>query len=256
MTFQAELAVVSDIHLLRADDDRGQRLIEVIDYFTANELTHFVMLGDIFDICLGNHPYFQKKFAPIGAALSRLAQSSTKVHYLEGNHEFRIEALPWDGVNFVTAGALVLDIGGERFQFEHGDLIYSHSRYKKFRKFIKSRLVTESLKYFPGATLDRLATSSAKVSRAQDEHREINHDAILSHAWQWLAAGNASKGFFGHFHVPYAETHNSKPQQKLFSVDSWDHPNVLVLKDGEFYRWDLARHSSIQLEPASSILSK
>ena len=247
MSLSADLVVVSDVHLLHTEDQRGSRLIEVIGQCASGTVANFVMLGDIFDICLGNHRYFQRKFAKLGEALTQLANAGTNVFYIEGNHEFRIDGLAWSKVNFITEGSLSLEISEKRYLFEHGDLIYSHDRYKKFRKFIKSRAVTETLRFFPGKLLDRLATGSAKVSRAQDEYREINHDKILSHAWGWLESGGADRGIFGHFHVPYAEIDPTNPKRGLYSVSSWDEPSVLVLKDDEFFRWYVARHGDPQL---------
>ena len=164
--FQAGLVVASDIHMLTADDEKGKILVDAISQMEKGQVEYFVLLGDIFEFCLGHHPYFQKRFAPIGQALERLAKSGTKILFVEGNHEFRIDGFPWQGVEFVTDGdARVTLSSGHTFSFAHGDLIYSHDRYKKFRKVVKSKLVTGIVRWIPGGVMNWLATGSAQISR-------------------------------------------------------------------------------------------
>ena len=139
----ASLVVVSDIHLHRPDDERGQLLLRVLEQVKMGQVEYLVLLGDIFDFCLGSHPYFQRKFELIGAALSDVARSGTRVIYVEGNHEFRLRDLPWEGVHIVENGTHSFELSeGPKIQLAHGDMIYTHRRYKRVRKFVKSSFVT------------------------------------------------------------------------------------------------------------------
>lgn len=233
----ASLLVVSDIHLNHPDDPRGQKLLGLLEALVQSEVEYLVLMGDIFDFCLGSHPFFQKKFKRIGEALTAVARSGTQVIYLEGNHEFKLRALQWQGVQVIDEGTHTIQLkSGRKIQMAHGDLIYSHNRYRAFRKLVKSRWVTGIARYLPGYWMDQLATKGSEVSRSADQYRSIEHDKILGAVDAWLEQGEGDFGIFGHFHVPYAEPRRDGKIGGVFSVDCWDRPNVLGLRDDRFYR--------------------
>ncbi|SMF69707.1 UDP-2,3-diacylglucosamine diphosphatase [Pseudobacteriovorax antillogorgiicola] len=255
--FNASLVVASDIHLHSAYDEKGRLLLKALRQVAEGNVEYFVFLGDIFDFCLGSHPYFQRRFEAIGAALEAVAASGTRVIYLEGNHEFRIKDFGWEGVEFYPSGEAELEIStGERFKMAHGDMIYSHERYKKFRKVVKSQWLTGAARLVPGPLMNWLATRGAHISRSQDEYRTINHDAILGAVYSWLETTAHDYGLFGHFHVPYAESRRDGRKGGVFSVDCWDKPNFLVFREGAFHRW-LPQEASKrpQLMPAKPLLA-
>ncbi len=235
----ASLIVVSDIHLSRSDDDRAQKLLGLLQRIRKGQVDNLVLLGDIFDFCLGSHPYFQKKYASIGAALEEVAASGTKVTFLEGNHEFKLDAFPWKGIEFIMNGTHVLHLkNGQKVQFAHGDMIYSHRRYKAFRWLVKSAFITGVARLFPGSFIDHLTSKTSEVSRSADQYRTIHHDRILAAVDHWMEQGHSEYGVFGHFHVPYAEPRRDLKEGVVLSVDCWDKPNALVFRpDGIFRLW-------------------
>ena len=235
----ASLIVVSDIHLSHSDDERAKKLLTFLSHIEVGMVDTLVLLGDIFDFCLGSHAYFQKKFAPIVDALERVAMSGTKVVFLEGNHEFALKALPWTHVTVVPHGTYLIPLrNGQFVQAAHGDMIYSHRRYKAFRWLVKGRFVQAVARLFPGAFLDHLTRKTSEVSRSADEYRPIYHDKILAAVDAWMEGPGrmAQYGIFGHFHVPYAEPRRDLKEGAVLSVDSWDKPNALVFKEDGIYR--------------------
>lgn len=246
--WSASILVVSDIHLSHIGDKRAQALLHILREIPRAKVEYLVLLGDIFDFCLGSHRYFQGKFQAIGEALEAVAASGCRVIFLEGNHEFKLASLPWQGVTFVPEGTIHLQTqSGQRIQCAHGDMIYSHRPYKIFRSIVKSWLVTSIARLLPGPIMDKLATTSSEVSRAQDQYRSIKHEPIVAAVDGWLEQGKAEFGLFGHFHVPYAEGRRDQSPGGLLSVESWDRPNVLALKDGRFYRAYLEENWQWQL---------
>lgn len=241
----ATLIVVSDIHLSQSGDERAQRFLSLLAEVEKGRVDTFCMLGDIFDFCLGSHPYFQTKYQTIGEALERVAASGTRVIYLEGNHEFRLKDLPWKGIEIVPDGTKLIPLGnGQVVQAAHGDMIYSHRRYKTFRWAVKSRFVTGVARLFPGSFLDHLTSKTSEVSRSADAYRPIYHEKILSAVDDWMEKkkdkieGETQYGIFGHFHVPYAEPRRDLKEGAVLSVDCWDKPNALVfLRDGISRIW-------------------
>ncbi len=184
-------------------------------------------------------PYFQSKFAPIVAALEKVAVSGTKVVFLEGNHEFALKSLAWTHVEVVPHGTYVVPLkNGQFVQAAHGDMIYSHRRYKAFRWLVKGRFVQAVARLFPGGFLDHLTRKTSEVSRSADEYRPIYHDKILAAVDSWMESPGrtAEYGIFGHFHVPYAEPRRDGKEGAVLSVDCWDKPNALVFGEDGIYR--------------------
>lgn len=236
---RASLAVVSDIHLHHPDDSKARTLLAILEQLAFSDLEYFVLLGDIFDFTLGSSRYYRRKFAAIGAALSRLAAHNTKVLFVEGNHEFDMQHFRWPGVQVIPEGNYILNLrNGARVKLTHGDMLAPHARYAAFRKFVKSPFVTTCASFVPGRVMDMLTLKSAQISRAADEHRTINHEKLLHVANNWLDADQVEHGIFGHYHVPYAEPRLNR-DGLILSLDCWDKPNMLVLTDDhEFWRYE------------------
>jgi UDP-2,3-diacylglucosamine hydrolase len=234
---QAELIVVSDIHLRQEGDDRHQLLMSLGEQILSGDVGHFVLLGDIFDFCLGSNRHFKTKFSAIGNLLTRISQKGTRVLFFEGNHEFDLDKIGWPGVEIIPEGNFQIKLTqGLNIKMAHGDLVYSKWSYRWFRWFLKSPVVLFIARHVPGKWLDDYALFHARASRASDRYRTLDHEELLGDANRWLNSGDATDGIFGHFHVPYAEPSESQ-RGLILSVDSWDKPNFLACVDGKFERW-------------------
>ncbi len=252
---KASLIVVSDIHLHHCDDVRALNLLTLVNRLEKLDLEYFVLLGDIFDFGLGSSKFYRRKFAPIGQALTALAQSGTKVIFFEGNHEFNLKRFGWKDVRVIESGDHILHLqDGAKIKLAHGDMIYPSKVYAAFRQMVKSAPVKEIASLVPGRLLDRLTLKSAEISRAQDDTRKMDHLGLIETANAWLNRDDCHHGIFGHFHVPYAE-----PRQngvgKILSLDCWDKPNFLLYNEGEFYRGFL-EEKDIRIEAAQPILAQ
>lgn len=251
-TLDAALVVASDIHLRHLSDERGRLLLDVLA--RLGRVEYLVLNGDIYDFCMGDSPYFKRKFAALGKALEEVARRGTKVVFVEGNHEFHMRDIGWDGVEFIVERDYVVTLSsGERIKFSHGDLITDDFWYRAFRGLVKSRVALVLAKLLPGSWLDAYSLKHASVSRAQDKYRKLDHSRILAAFNRWLGDGSYDHGVIGHFHVPYAEKRETHDGLML-SVDSWDSPNLLVYKDGRFQRIFLRAPGEIFLfEGAESV---
>lgn len=247
-SIQADALIASDIHLSQLDDERGQLLMAMLKNVEQSDVGHLILLGDIFDFCLGSHPFYQRKYKALGESLERCVASGTQVVYVEGNHEFRLQDFGWKGVEFFSGDTTYVKLrSGQLLQLGHGDLIFSHSRYKAFRRVVKSRWFTTAVGILPGRLMDYLARKAAETSRAQDAYRTIHHDRILGAAYQWLEAGEGDYGLFGHFHIPYAEARRDGKAGGIYSMDCWDQPNFLLIQNGDFYRLEPELTDSISV---------
>lgn len=248
----APFVLASDIHLKHLGDERGRLLLDALE--RLGDVEYLVLNGDIFDFCLGDSVYFQRKFEALGQSLGRLAGRGVKVLFLEGNHEFHMGRIGWTGVEFIADPYRVVTLqNGAKFKVGHGDLITDDALYRAFRGLVKSPFAKWLSERIPGAWLDAYALKHASVSRAQDRYRKLDHARILAAFNRWLGDGSYDHGIIGHFHVPYAEKRDTH-DGLMVSVDSWDLPNLLVYKEQRFQRAFLRQPGEpFTLEPAESI---
>ncbi len=234
----AALVLASDLHILRPDDERGVRLLDVLGRIEPGKTEALVLNGDVFDFCFGESRFYQEKFRVLGAALSKLAAAGVRVVFIEGNHEFHMRGIGWAGVEFVTVKDFSITLkSGVTVKITHGDLIKDDPWYRRFRAIVKSRFFAFFASLVPGRWLDAWTMRFAKTSRAKDQYRQLDHGTILAAFDRWLAGGaRADHGVIGHFHVPYAEKRPQGDGGLMLSVESWDRPNLLVYDEGAFRR--------------------
>lgn len=253
----AELVLVSDVHLRNPGDPRSQLMDDLLAAAADSKPANFVLLGDVFDFCLGTRSYFRKKFTTFGRGLETLARGGTRVIFFEGNHEFHLPAIGWQGVEFVPEGSMTLPLGASmRLRMAHGDLIYAPKAYLWFRGLVKSRFAHFMSRFVPMGWLDKYALGHSKVSRAQDKYRVLDHVALLAAADAWIKADQATHGVFGHFHVPYGE---QRPADDglIMSVDAWDRPNALIYTSERGFErifWGERGINDFVVKPLSSFL--
>lgn len=247
------LVVASDVHLREPDDERSRLLLDVIARVGAG-VEYFVLNGDIFDFCFGGGGYWRRKFAGLGEALAGLAARGVRVLFVEGNHEFHLDRIGWQGVEVVQERDFLIALkSGTRIKITHGDRLSDDPLYKVFRGLVKSQVAHACAHFIPGSWLDAYALKHSKVSRSHDKYRRLDHERILGAFNRWLGSGEADHGIIGHYHVPYAEKRETHDGLML-SVESWDRPNLLVFADGGFHRVFLGDPgAAFRMEPVESL---
>lgn len=239
------------------DDERGQLLLDLISRIDPSSTKYFVLNGDIFDFCFGASSYFRNKFKLLGQSLTALAHKGVRVVVVEGNHEFHIDKIGWDGVNFVTERDFTVEFApDQRIKISHGDTIKYDFWYRLYRGLTKSTLFGLLARLVPGIWVDRLSLRYATASRKMGETRPFDPAPLFRAAEQWVQDGDYNHGIFGHFHIPYAEPRDNG-SGKILCVESWDRPNALIFRDGEFYRSYFSKIGEpYKVEPVTPILKK
>lgn len=235
-TIKDSVVIASDVHLRSENDDRGRLFLEFLDQLSPGDVKTLILLGDVFDFCFGASAYFQKKFAKIGDKLSALARQGTEVFFFEGNHEFFLSCLNWEGVRFVEERELAIDLGlDERLVLSHGDRLYGPWHYHLYLRFVRSALAKNIARAISPAFFDKFCLGLAARSRKGGGYKNVNHRAITSALSKWANAFPQHHAVVGHFHAPY---HLSKPERdgRIFCLESWDRPNCLTFQDGNFSR--------------------
>ena len=230
------VVVVSDIHLTEVHDSRGQMLSDLINRLDPDQVEYFVLLGDIFDFCFGASTYFKQKFKPIGDELTQLARKGVRVVFLQGNHEFSLDELAWEGVDFVLSRDYQLKLADDlSISFTHGDRLGAPWHYKLYLAITRSYWFRCAGLLCPQSLLDKLCLKISIGSREKSSRSKIPHKTILKNMEQWLSKLGTEHGIVGHFHIPYQA--NQPKKGKLLGLCSWDQPNALGFDGKNFYRY-------------------
>lgn len=242
---QGELITISDIHLRQMDSPTGRSLLGFLREVERGQVDCLVLLGDVFEFILGSKAWYRRKFTDLGRALSRVAASGTEVVFIEGNHEFRMSAVDWEGVRIVEDRDFRWQSrDGTVFRFTHGDLIYSPLAYMRFRAVVRSTPFVALAHLVPAPIMDWLSLKSAKLSRDQDQYRQLDHSAILGALGSWAEEEACDYALFGHFHFPVS-WRRTPDSPMLLCMNCWDEPNGLVYHDGRFQRLSIGPEGQV-----------
>lgn len=220
---------VSDIHLKSVNERNGIILLRFLHSLLEKKPTHLFLVGDIFDLWIGNHQFFVLKFAPIVNALTELKNRGVEVVYFEGNHDLHLAPL-WQktfAIPVYTEPKL-FELGPWKVRIEHGDYINPDDKaYLRYRSVVRHFLMEKVAQAVPGALWEKIGTEASQWSRKRSSVERENKEQelramIRKHAETTAASENFDWLIAGHVHVrdEYEFTHQGK---KVHSVNlgSW-----------------------------------
>lgn len=231
---------LSDIHLKTMQERNSDILLRFLRFLLKNNPseTHLFLLGDIFDLWIGGHRVFVKKFQPLVEAVRDLKQAGAQVTYIEGNHDVHIHSF-WQkklGVN-VFVEAQYFEINDRVVRVEHGDLINLDDKaYLRYRSLIRHPLIKPLGTLIPGKLWDEIGNYAARKSRARSQvYRIRNEESLVKMIRHHAHRAFAEKPFdlivSGHMHV-YDEYRFQVGACEVQSINlgSWYGEEVKVLK--------------------------
>lgn len=181
MSFSA----ISDVHIEKLGDEPSSLMQE---FFSSPEVInshHIFLLGDIFDLMIGGHREYFKKYSFLFTLLAEAVQRGQNVYYFEGNHDFHLTklfesfreeyALTRNNFYLVKDHHLHRE-NDHSFYFSHGDDIErengSHQIYRKiirgnFFQYIAEELLTLPQLNFVGGVLSRYSKKKNTINYSQ-----------------------------------------------------------------------------------------
>ncbi|WP_413612574.1 UDP-2,3-diacylglucosamine diphosphatase [Bdellovibrio sp. HCB-110] len=201
---------LSDIHLKTAEERNGKILLRFLRSLREKnpQDVHLFLLGDIFDLWVGGHTYFARKFQPLMDALRDLKQAGARITYIEGNHDVHVEGFFQKKLGievFVEAQYYLIE--GLRVRLEHGDLINRNDeKYLKYRSIIRNPFIKPLGNILPGQFWDHIGNKASKKSRARSGHYRVSNEGpliemIRSHATKAYHEKPFDMIISGHMHV-------------------------------------------------------
>lgn len=219
--FTDSVLIVTDIHIRSPEEENYRLLLNLLGRVDSSEVEYFVLLGDVFDFCYGRSSYFCKKFSLLVEVLEKLAKTSTKVIFVQGNHEFSLERMPWKKVEIVERGTKVIKLkDGKKIALCHGDYLIPKREYFFYMGLVRSEVFQRLTGLIPGFLVDKICLKLSALSRKK--HKRLDRENLKRHAEKWLLSTGASLGFAGHYHMSLEHNfeEGGKPKKMTF-VNSW-----------------------------------
>ncbi len=212
--------LISDLHLQPGD---AATLDCWRGYLQTTPADALLILGDLFEVWVGDDAALQPGFEAQGAQLLRGASERRPVFLMHGNRDFLI------GPDFAAQCGLtllqdptVLLLHGARWLLSHGDLLcLEDAEYLRFRAQVRAPEWGDAFLARPLAERRALA----RQMRAQSEARKIDPrrvwaDVDADAARAWLRAADARSLIHGHTHRP--ATYDMGEGLQRIVLSDWD----------------------------------
>lgn len=113
---------VSDVHLSEEGVPSWGAFLKFLQSISRENVTDLFLVGDIFDLWVGDHDYFKVKFSVFLKEFSRIKKQGIEIHMFEGNHDLYLQPFFGDQLGFkIYSGPTHFEINGLNVRVEHGD---------------------------------------------------------------------------------------------------------------------------------------
>jgi UDP-2,3-diacylglucosamine hydrolase len=210
---------ISDLHLQASEPatfDAWRR------YMTATTADSVFILGDLFEVWVGDDVIALPGFEADCAAVMHARAQRTPVFFMHGNRDFLVR----DGLMAATGATLlhdptVLVFNHQRFLLTHGDaLCLDDHEYMVFRAQVRTPHWQQQFLAQPLVQRQAVARSLRDASESRKRAASDYADLDTAAARSWLTAAQASVMIHGHTHKP-AEHDLSGGLQRVVLSD-WD----------------------------------
>jgi len=193
--------VISDLHLQAADPGTFEAWRGYMRETPANAV---FILGDLFDVWVGDDAAGEPGFAADCAAVLQAAAGRIAVFFMHGNRDFLV------GDGFLQAcrttllpDPTVLGFAGRRWLLTHGDaLCLADTDYLRFRAEVRS---PSWQREFLAKPLQQRQAIAGDLRRQSEERKRLGvqyPDVDSAAAAAWLDAADAQVLIHGHTHRP------------------------------------------------------
>ncbi|MBK9294590.1 MAG: UDP-2,3-diacylglucosamine diphosphatase [Oligoflexia bacterium] len=158
--------VISDVHLKKMASPQGEAILALLKR-AQSECSLFIILGDLFDMWLGDGEYFKNKYSELIAEFKKLKSFGCRVIYFEGNHDLHLKKFWQDELGFeVYDKPYKFEFGGLKIWAEHGDEINRKDRdYLFLRWFLRTPLLRFLIYNVPSKIVGLIGERSSNMSR-------------------------------------------------------------------------------------------
>lgn len=163
-----------------------------------------VVLGDLFEVWVGDDLIDQSAFEDACVAVLRAATQRRPVYFMHGNRDFLAgpACMAATGMQLLP-DPVVLDAFGQRWLLSHGDaLCLDDTDYMAFRAEVRSAAWQAQFLGRPLSDRQAVARQLREASKARQRNGMAYADVDTGAARDWLVAAGAQTLVHGHTHRP------------------------------------------------------
>jgi UDP-2,3-diacylglucosamine hydrolase len=193
--------LISDLHLQASETATFEAWRS---YMASTPADAVLILGDLFEVWVGDDAAAQDPFLQSCAEVLRQATQRMSVAFMPGNRDFLVgpDFLKGCGVQPLTDPTL-LALGPQRILLSHGDaLCLDDKPYQAFRLQARNPEWQRAFLAKPLAERQAFARSLRELSESQKHQGMTFADADLEMSLFWLAQAQADRLVHGHTHRP------------------------------------------------------
>lgn len=199
--------ILSDVHLKDASSVKTKLVMRFLQE-KASQFHRVYILGDLFDVWPGTNGFLVKTFRPVLEALRGLVRDGHEVHYLEGNHDFKLGSFFTETLGIrVYDREIVETWNGKKIYMQHGDLGNPKEvGYRALRYALRHDLVQwVATKVVPGDFVYKIGQGSSNLSRDYQKKHVPDTDLVRD-IFRKSAERLFHQGYdyvlMGHTHIP------------------------------------------------------
>lgn len=243
-----KIVAIGDLHITNQKSDGFKVLNSFLNSDSVKSADHIVFLGDIFDLMVGNHCEYFKKFDFFFISIANLIRTEKEVHYLDGNHDFHLKKLfekfisdyQLDREKFHYHCDAFSIKGVPQIYFGHGDeLEYYNLKYQIYTRFIRSAVMGFLISVVPYFIIVWIGGFSSKASRKRGAKKiyviggKERAEKFKSTCLRFLEISEFKKIICGHSHFEADEKIGNK--QYLNAGHSSRNGKFIVIEDDDGY---------------------
>ncbi|MEZ4814468.1 MAG: metallophosphoesterase [Bdellovibrionota bacterium] len=250
-----KILVLSDLHLgEQSRDSRYIQFLQVLKTFINSDIQELLLMGDVFDILIGNKKFWKKIHPDFFEALNVAKSQNKQVTWVQGNHDFLLSDLvkPYnvkciENHEILTRENIVISVS-------HGDLADSSNKlHLLWRSFLNSKLLQLFVFLVPELLAEKLfyplTLKLSKTSRHFSKNKEYIDRATTifrKHAQDLQKQYNADLILLGHSHI--FDDFNLQNDARYLNIASWyETPQLALIEIND-------RSFDIKVSPISSWL--
>ncbi|MBY0370621.1 UDP-2,3-diacylglucosamine diphosphatase [bacterium] len=232
---------LSDVHLKDGNSVKTQLVIRFLQQ-VASGFEQVYILGDLFDVWPGTTAYQLERYKPVLEALGELVRGGHQVHYLEGNHDFRLGEYFRDTLGVkVYPDAIEENWNGRRILMVHGDLANPNEKgAKALRSLLRADLLHFVLTRIPQTWLYGLGRNASRLSRKFQSRVPLDETkvrGIYREAARSYFRNGKDVVIMGHTHLPdHFQENVGERSCDYYNLGDWvRHFTYLEFDGREFY---------------------
>lgn len=204
-----KISSISDIHIIEDNDSRSQYLQKFLKSREVLSSDYIILLGDIFDLMVGNKKQYLKKFEQTFLSIKE-ASRNKKLIYISGNHDFSLKKILdeyFKEIDFeYKTGPKVLKSKDSEVYLSHGDEVDQEElSYQRWKRIYSNRYFQSLIDHvLPYKLIDKVGSNASKNSKKRSSKSFNYKEAKLKYQNQLKSFQKINKSDFyilGHTHI-------------------------------------------------------